>query len=738
MASILHQFIARLSRQVLVPGVRRRIRTAVIPEQLETRILLSNAPVLLEGNPDGDSFPGEAVATTKGIFSQAFEPTTGYEIYLSDGTTAGTKMVRDLYSGATSSHPGDFTEGDGVIFFTAVTQNRGRELWKTDGTIFGTSIVADINPGAASSDPDSLTFVNGTLYFSATDGATGRELWKSDGTLSGTVRVKDIVPGGNSSDPDNFQEFDDVLLFTATTSSAGDELWRSDGTVAGTFQVKEIFEGASSSAPEQFTRVGSVVYFTAEDPDQGRELWKTNGTTSGTVLVSDIIPGPGSSSPTELTPVSATTLYFAATTAATGNELWKTSGSAASTVMVKDIYPGASSSFPSDLVNAAGVVYFAAEDGVNGEELWKSNGTGAGTVLVADIFPGATSSSPVFLSHLNGKVYFGAENAVVGDELFESNGTAAGTKLVADIWPGATGSFPVGLLTYKDYVFFAANDGLHSNEPFAYNTRPTIVIDNHNVGYSETGKWALSQVAGVNGSRTRFSNEPTAKARWSAAGVTTGYYRVEIFKVVNSTNARTINVQVVSADGTSTTPMSFSGGSPSGWTQVGIFRFTGSATQLVSISNPTGSGNLRADAVRFTPVNRSEIVDAGSANYSETGTWSESLVAGNNGSTTRLSSSLNASARYNTSIRAGYYTVQIYLVIATGNATNVEITVASGGKTRVYKVNMATGTSRWLTLGKFYFSGSGEEYVQIRNAGTTGRLRTDAVQFFEEPIGPGL
>jgi hypothetical protein len=68
----------------------------------------------------------------------------------------------------------------------------------------------------------------------------------------------------------------------------------------------------------------------------------------------------------------------------------------------------------------------------------------------------------------------------------------------------------------------------------------------------------------------------------------------------------------------------------------------------------------------------------------------------------------------------------------------VDITVASGGKTRVYKVNLATGTSRWLTLGKFYFSGSGEEYVQIRNAGTTGKLRADAVQFFEETDGLGL
>jgi hypothetical protein len=48
-----------------------------------------------------------------------------------------------------------FTAYDGSI--------NGEELWKSDGTEAGTVMVKDINPGA-SSVPDQLTDVNGTLF----------------------------------------------------------------------------------------------------------------------------------------------------------------------------------------------------------------------------------------------------------------------------------------------------------------------------------------------------------------------------------------------------------------------------------------------------------------------------------------------------------------------------------------------------------------------------------------------
>ncbi|MEB3831575.1 ELWxxDGT repeat protein, partial [Phormidium sp. CCY1219] len=67
----------------------------------------------------------------------------------------------------------------------------GFELWKSDGTAAGTVLVKDIRSGSGSSNPSNLTNINGTLYFGADDGTNGFELWKSDGTAAGTVLVKD-------------------------------------------------------------------------------------------------------------------------------------------------------------------------------------------------------------------------------------------------------------------------------------------------------------------------------------------------------------------------------------------------------------------------------------------------------------------------------------------------------------------------------------------------------------------
>ncbi|MDX1488869.1 MAG: hypothetical protein R3268_11750, partial [Acidiferrobacterales bacterium] len=85
-------------------------------------------------------------------------------------------------------------------YFSASDGNgvNGRELWMSDGTNAGTVLVKDIRSGGGSSNPANLTVFNGALYFSADDGVNGRELWKSDGTDAGTVSVKDIYPAGES------------------------------------------------------------------------------------------------------------------------------------------------------------------------------------------------------------------------------------------------------------------------------------------------------------------------------------------------------------------------------------------------------------------------------------------------------------------------------------------------------------------------------------------------------------
>src|SRR5262249_61137988 len=92
------------------------------------------------------------------------------------------------------------------VFLQAPTTETVTELLKSDGTAAGTTLVKDIWPGSSSAFIVSggsvlnafLTNVNGTLFFLANDGVSGRELWKSDGTAAGTVLAKDINPGAAS------------------------------------------------------------------------------------------------------------------------------------------------------------------------------------------------------------------------------------------------------------------------------------------------------------------------------------------------------------------------------------------------------------------------------------------------------------------------------------------------------------------------------------------------------------
>jgi ELWxxDGT repeat protein len=307
-----------------------------------------------------------------------------------------------------------------TLFFTANDGVNGAELWKSDGTEAGTVLVKDIVPGPDSSNVTEIVNVNGTAFFRASHPDTGPELWKSDGTEAGTVLVKDITPGPAGSSPSGLISVGGTLFFAAFRSGIGTELWQSDGTEGGTVLVKN---APPDSAP--LIAVNGVLFFRA-----GNGLWRTDGTESGTALIRDgILPSPSGQFACGggFGTVNGTLVFTGRD--ASGCELWTSDGLTADLLM--DVNPGPASSlgsFAQAFGAATGLVLFSAYDDAHGLELWATDGASA-TRLVRDIAPGAAWSSLGFFTPVGPLVFFTANDTVTGTELWAISRSALGREL---------------------------------------------------------------------------------------------------------------------------------------------------------------------------------------------------------------------------------------------------------------------------------------------------------------------
>jgi ELWxxDGT repeat protein len=391
-----------------------RLRSRLQLESLEDRAVPS-VTLVDDINPGaGSSNPSVPTAIGSLLYFTAENEPGNREPWVSDGTQAGTHMIKDIAPGSSDPTGGfgpRFVEAGGMVFFIAQDAS-SVGLWRTDGTAANTVRVGAVELDAFNAQ---LTAAGNLVFFRAFDAAAGHfTLWRSDGTDAGTFQVTNAAVPTLAS----LVSFGDkVLFFVGSDLSLERQLWISDGTAAGTQQLADFgFVGASAV-------LGNQAFIDAAPIGGGPfQLWVTDGTAAGTRLFADV----GGLSLPGITVV-GDRMFFVTYTTLTETDLWVSDGTAAGThpvgipAAVNPLFPYA----------ANGRVFFIDGNllGPGPVDLWVSDGTAAGSHLVTTINgvlgDAVVGDSFYFLNA--GDPTFGG---VFPPELWVSDGTAAGTTSV--------------------------------------------------------------------------------------------------------------------------------------------------------------------------------------------------------------------------------------------------------------------------------------------------------------------
>ncbi|MBX7243081.1 MAG: T9SS type A sorting domain-containing protein [Bacteroidia bacterium] len=133
------------------------------------------------------STPSSLIAYNGALYFFASSGTPGKELWKSDGTNAGTILLKDIYAGTGQGFYMDGTPKNKLmaivgnkLYFFGRTGINGVELWRTDGTAAGTVMVKDLNPGATDcvntaagpgSEEGGHLCASGTTLYLAAEGA---------------------------------------------------------------------------------------------------------------------------------------------------------------------------------------------------------------------------------------------------------------------------------------------------------------------------------------------------------------------------------------------------------------------------------------------------------------------------------------------------------------------------------------------------------------------------------------
>lgn len=489
------------------------------------------------------SFDGQALTSLQTINADPFELTEslsfagndglyfsnddgvhGRELWRSDGTIAGTRMLADLNPGPGHGFYGKgFARPDGLLLAGSNPRTGTEPYFFHDGTALLLANIGNDSPIHGSSP--SLLRANGDRVSFVASSNTGSITGVSDGTQAGTtalahpattaadvvatrdrnfivsdkglVVATDLRSGGSTVLPQaansTVSAFRNGVAFISGAYATDGRLVISDGTLEGT---------RTYALPVDAQYVDRRVFVTGDQlwVANGPHLWRFTET-----ALSELPLANRTGNISELVQAGNDIWFIEewSRNDGAGSRVWRAAGAASSPEVVKTFDPTVQNLEPSSLSANGGSAYFvrgatlyrasgrevfevslpaSLNDcnrleafGTNvvfalatrsGYTLWRSDGTTSGTVLLYqdENSTNVCRRQPAILGN---RIFFSGFDSAHGLEPWVSDGTVAGTHMYADVEQGSRGSEPLEFTVAASRVFFSAYTTNYGRELWA-------------------------------------------------------------------------------------------------------------------------------------------------------------------------------------------------------------------------------------------------------------------------------
>ena len=445
--------------------------------------------------------------------------TQNCRLYASDGTSAGTVLIKDLGAIYTTgngnrSTVGSYNQTTNLFYFLrsqflnpatgGLPTELTTELWVTDGTTAGTiklltkttpyisySVVIPIQlfGDAWGTNPYNFNFVGNKLIFTAYDPDAANVTnnnqiaWVTDGTVAGTQPLltangEKIFGGALGGTKLNGKYFFGGR--SQVTLSNGGYLYETDGTQTGTIKINPTavnwYVGSIFSKPLN----GKFLFWATNNlgptfDQQNYEIWQSDGTAAGTTLFMETAAGFDSKKPYYGNVLDFVNdgekLYFNLKQDPANNqstEIWVTDGTLSNTKKIRD----ASNYLVDEVHIANGHVFF--EEFLQSPSQFRmvySDGTNSGTYVVSNVNTNHSSmvvyNNSLYFKEANGTANWFGNTVADNIEMWRSDGTVANTGFFLDIFPGtisssgytiSNSSKPTNFFTLGDSLYFVAQN----------------------------------------------------------------------------------------------------------------------------------------------------------------------------------------------------------------------------------------------------------------------------------------